>query len=400
MASVNGLNNFGIYSWFTISDIRGVVDLVMKRFSFWLLIMLLAIYSQLVVASQFKVVVINPGSAKSDTTGPFWANVHQIMQAAADDLDIELVSLFAERNHIKMKALAVDALALKPDYVIIVNEKGVGIELVRVFAKNKIPVFALLNGFNDKERESLSESEQKSLIGSVVPDNRKAGEHLLSELISLHENTSDSINLLALRGDFASAAATEREHGLQQALSVHKQVRLIDYPVGNWSKGQAYTTVKGILQRARVDIIWSANDPMAFGALEAVQEANLSYPVTVGGMNWDETNLNSTIDVSLGGHVVLGAKALAMLADYHQKDLKPCEMNVVIDIFQSSLAGNMRRFLENIADDSLSEIDFSRFSQAHAETALFSLETFISHTYLPLPSEPLTDKALLKSNCV
>ncbi|WP_181901528.1 hypothetical protein [Thalassotalea euphylliae] len=138
---------------------------------------------------------------------------------------------------------------------------------------------------------------------------------------------------------------------------------------------------------------------MAFGALEAVQDANLPYPVTVGGMNWDETNLNSTLDVSLGGHVVLGAKALDMLSDYHQQDIQPCEMNVVIDIFQSSLEGNMSRFLKNLVDDSLHKIDFSRFSQRHPETALFSLETFISQTYLPLPIEPSTDNALLKGNC-
>ena len=375
----------------------------MKWYTSWILTISSLLFSPVAaaqdLAKDFKVVFINPGHAQGDATGRFWSNVSKIMQAAADDLNIELISLFANRNHIQMKSLANEALEHNPDYAIIVNEKGSGIAQLKLFAEHEIPVFALLNGFNDKERESLSESEQKYLIGSVVPDNRKAGEYLLSELISLHEKNSDSINLLALRGDFASAAAIERAHGLQQVLSAHKQVRLIDYPVANWSKAEAYIKVKGILQRARVDIIWSANDPMALGALEAVQDANLSYPVTVGGMNWDETNLNSTLDVSLGGHVVLGAKALAMLADYHQQDIRPCEMNVVIDIFQSSLEGNMSRFLKNLVDDSLHKIDFSRFSQRHPETALFSLETFISQTYLPLPSNPSTDKALLKSNC-
>ena len=373
--------------------------IAMKWFVLLLMLASFFTFSHVVTAKQIKVVVINPGHAQGDATGRFWSNVNAIMQAAADDLNIELVSLFANRNHIQMKSLANQALDHNPDYAIIVNEKGSGIAQLKVFAEHEIPVFALLNGFNDRELESLSDSEQKSLIGTVVPDNREAGKYLLSELISLHENKSDSINLLALRGDFASAAATERAQGLQQLLSAHKQLRLIDYPVANWSKAEAYTTVKGILKRARVDIIWSANDPMAFGALEAVQEANLPYPVTIGGMNWDETNLNSTIDVSLGGHVVLGAKALVMLADYHHKMLKPCEMNVVIDIFQSSLAGNMKRFLDNISDESLSKIDFSRFSQTHPETALFSLETFISHTYLPPPSELLSGEVPFTSNC-
>ena len=373
--------------------------IAMKWFVLLLMLASFFTFSHVVTAKQIKVVVINPGHAQGDATGRFWSNVNAIMQAAADDLNIELVSLFANRNHIQMKSLANQALEHNPDYAIIVNEKGSGIAQLKVFAEHEIPVFALLNGFNDRELESLSDSEQKSLIGTVVPDNREAGKYLLSELISLHENKSDSINLLALRGDFASAAATERAQGLQQLLSAHKQLRLIDYPVANWSKAEAYTTVKGILKRARVDIIWSANDPMAFGALEAVQEANLPYPVTIGGMNWDETNLNSTIDVSLGGHVVLGAKALVMLADYHHKMLKPCEMNVVIDIFQSSLAGNMKRFLDNISDESLSKIDFSRFSQTHPETALFSLETFISHTYLPPPSELLSGEVPFTSNC-
>ena len=77
-----------------------------------------------------KVVFINPGNVNGDSTGLFWSDVSRFMNATADDLDVELTNIYADRDHIKMKQLANEAISYNPDYFIVVNEKGAGLRLV------------------------------------------------------------------------------------------------------------------------------------------------------------------------------------------------------------------------------------------------------------------------------
>jgi ABC-type sugar transport system substrate-binding protein len=78
---------------------------------------------------------------------------------------------------------------------------------------------------------------------------------------------------------------------------------LIDNTVANWPKQQAHEKVKGILQHTDVDIIWSANDAMAFGAKKAIIELNLTHKIVLGGINWDIANEDVPIDLSYSGYV-------------------------------------------------------------------------------------------------
>jgi hypothetical protein len=50
------------------------------------------------------VVFLNPGYPTKIASGNFWLNVTQYMEAAADDLAIELITLYSHRNHILMKS--------------------------------------------------------------------------------------------------------------------------------------------------------------------------------------------------------------------------------------------------------------------------------------------------------
>ncbi|MCC2618203.1 hypothetical protein LJ739_18245 [Aestuariibacter halophilus] len=93
----------------------------------WLIHALLALSICFPALSQpvgFRVVFINPGHPDKDATGRFWSNVNRFMQAAATDFGIDLISLYAQRNHLLMTSLVTQIDNLKPDYVILVNEKG------------------------------------------------------------------------------------------------------------------------------------------------------------------------------------------------------------------------------------------------------------------------------------
>ena len=60
--------------------------------------------------SPLKVMFLNPGHPSNNPTGYFWPNVNYFMQEAAEDLDINLTTIYANRNHILMKSFAKDVI--------------------------------------------------------------------------------------------------------------------------------------------------------------------------------------------------------------------------------------------------------------------------------------------------
>ncbi|TMP77084.1 sugar ABC transporter substrate-binding protein, partial [Pseudoalteromonas sp. S983] len=95
------------------------------------------------------------GHPSDNPTGHFWPNVNYFMQEAADDLNINLTTIYANRNHILMKSFAKDVIENKPDFAVIVNEKGVATSLVNKITAQKIKVFMLLNDLTNEELNAL-----------------------------------------------------------------------------------------------------------------------------------------------------------------------------------------------------------------------------------------------------
>jgi len=335
---------------------------------------------------NLKVVFLNPGFPEHNTTGDFWLNVTRFMNAAADDLDIELVTIYGHRNHVLTKKLVRQVIDHKPDYVVLVNEKGVALDIIKRIAHHKIPVFLLLNNLSELDLRQLSAQEQSHITGSLIPNNRLVGRQLLYDLLQLHrrnakgETTNQSINLLALQGDHTTLASVERNKGMLETLAQHTNVYLIGSSVTHWSKQKAYQKIKGILHRQPIDIIWAANDAMAFGAKEAVTEVSSDpqQSTLIGGINWDIGDEYSPIDVSYGGHVTLGGFALVMLRDIHQQLLNEKDKHQVINIFESSNSPSYQVFKQQLMAQEFDNYDFSSFLKSANQQKSFTIEQLVS----------------------
>lgn len=329
---------------------------------------------------SFKVVFLNPGHPEENSTGSFWGNVTRFMDAAAKDLDVELVTIYAYRNHILMKSLVEEIAAHNPKYVVLVNEKGIALDIIKKLAAKEIASFMLLNSFSEQDIALLTAKEKQFFIGSVIPNNFSAGKKLLNGLVQRYQFLDDKlavktdVKLLVLRGDYTTPASIERAQGLADALTETEGVVVVDNTVANWSKEQAYQKVKGILQHSRLDIIWTANDAMAFGAKKAVLESKVKYPIVIGGFNWDVDDLHYPVDLSYGGHVVLGAKSLVMLNDIHNNLLPLDERHQVIDIFTSSSDNSYHNFTERLSQGKLDYYDFSQFSNTAENPLTFTVK--------------------------
>lgn len=321
---------------------------------------------------------LNPGHPSNNTTGHFWSNVNYFMQEAADDLDINLITIYANRNHILMKSFATEVVAQKPDYAILVNEKGVAVKLVEEITKHKIPVFMLLNDLSDEELSSLSAEQKQYYAGSLIPNNFDAGFSLAEQLHGLlvtNKTTHGKVNVLALHGDTTSPASVARAEGLNNFLNSHPEVQLIDSTVANWSKQHAYEKVKGILKHQKVDIIWAANDAMACGATSAVASYNLLPKMRIGGINWDDDIPKGRLAVSVGGHVTLGAYAMVIIKELSESKRQP--QRIEHSIFQHSNIKAHQAFISALQQKRFDQCNFADFLTDSDTTLTFSIENLI-----------------------
>ncbi|HEY6898003.1 MAG TPA: ABC transporter substrate-binding protein [Rhodocyclaceae bacterium] len=328
-------------------------------------------------ALAMSVAFVNPG--KSDEK--FWVSVSRFMQAAADDLGIQLEVLYAERDPAKTIDLArqIAARPQRPDYLVTVNEKLVAGEILQLTAASGIKVFLINNNLSPEQEAALGKPRQRlpHWIGSLVPNNEDAGYRMAEQLIEAGKRQfpkQAKLEMFALGGDRATAAGIEREAGLHRALQAHPEISLRQLTYGEWSRARGREQAEVLFQRyPEARLIWAANDQMAFGAMDAAVQRKLEpgKDVLLSGLNNSleamEARASGRLAALASGHFTTGGWAMVMLYDYHHgKDFAqvgPLERTE--PLFMMLDAGQAKRFVELFGESRFEPIDFRSFSRVH-----------------------------------
>ena len=273
-------------------------------------------------ASSPSVVFLNTGHADE----PFWRSYSEFMQVAANDLGMQLQVIYGARDSANLlsAARAIHESKEPPDYLLFVNEQFFGPEVLRLFARSPIKLFALHSTLTPEQQAVVGGSREhyRNWIGSLIPNDEEAGYLMASALIATLQHKPGE--MLALSGLRQTPSAILRERGLARALAEHPEVHLHQLLYGEWRRQRAYEQTRTLLQRRPgIDLIWSANDEMAFGALQALAEQGLvpGRDVQVSALNNSEQALQARIDgrisALVAGHTSLGAWAMVMLYDHY-----------------------------------------------------------------------------------
>jgi ribose transport system substrate-binding protein len=101
---------------------------------------------------------------------------------------------------------------------------------------------------------------------------------------ALAEAIGGSGGIIALQGILDTGAAKDRFAGLEESLAANPDVELLDDQTANFSRAEALEVTKTLLTKHGEDVkgIWAANDDMALGALEALQQAGRTDVAVVG----------------------------------------------------------------------------------------------------------------------
>ncbi len=273
-------------------------------------------------AQPASVVFLNPGLS-SET---FWTSYTRFMQAAADELGMTLRVEYSERRAdlALSRARAILSGPLRPDYLVLVNEQYVAPEIMRLSRGTGVKLFLVNNGLTASQAMSIEAQPDKYAepLGTLVSNDEQAGFQMLQQMVAQLPRDSGPVDLVAFAGVKTTPASQLRVEGMRRALADHPQVRLRQVVYGGWNRQRAYEQARQLLERyPGTRMVWSANDEMAFGAMQAFEEAGrrAGRDVLFGTVNASPEALRARIDgrlsVLLGGHFTLGGWAMVLLHD-------------------------------------------------------------------------------------
>lgn len=340
------------------------------------IIILFIFLLSLSVFGKLNVTFINPG--KSDET--FWVMVSEFMKASANDLDIELEVLYAERNFLSSVTLMKEVTSRQkhPDYVVIVNEKLIAPRMLKISEEYGIKTFMILNGLSKTqiEEEGIPREKHKDWIGSLVPNNEDAGFMIADSIIkAAAKKKKGNLKMIAIAGNRVTPASVKRVSGLIRALKENHQVLLLQTLYAEWSQDEAYIMIDGMLNRYKdFDLVWAINDPSALGALDAIKDSGFiaGKDVFISGLNWSIEAIkkikSGELVSSVGGHFMVGGWSLVMLRDYHEGiDFAENnnELEHQINVFSIIDSSNANKYLKYFGDSDWDKIDFKKFSKVY-----------------------------------
>lgn len=319
--------------------------------------------------------------APTDRSDPFFSQVVDVMQAAAEDLNIELkvdyssrgVSLYAKRAGLKLIS------SYKPDYFLTGYWPGGAKFHLKEAEAREIKSF-VFNSPTQVEDDFLVREPRKELshwVGQMTPDYRQASRHLADILIEAAYkrkllDTDGKVQIIALSGNEDDISAIQRIDGLQDRVREHSDAVLKEVVLAGWSKEIADQATEKLLGRyPEVAVVWAASDLMAQGAADAVERMGKTpgKDIMIGGFDWYEKSLNDIkagrITASMGGHIYEGALALILLYDYHKGIDFAGELGVKFHSPMHAItAENIGRYQALHQGMDWNNIDFTRFSRA------------------------------------
>lgn len=214
-----------------------------------------------------------------DLTNPVWLKAQDGAMAAAKDfgIDLEVVAPVKSNNNDEQIALAEQAIAQKKDILIMTpaDSKGIVPAMEQVNAAG-IPIINLNTKINNDAGTLKIET-------FVVADNTVCGTLCAEELVKLAGEEGEAI---ILEGPSGGQVTIDLSNAAQAVFAKYPNVKVVDIQDAKFDRSTGFTTTQNLLQaHPDVKIIFSCNDEMALGAVEALKEANKLDQVFVGGID-------------------------------------------------------------------------------------------------------------------
>ena len=123
--------------------------------------------------------------------------------------------------------------------------------------------------------EEIDESLWDAYVGAdFYQEGRRAGEYLLRRADRLHK---DSLGIVELTGTPDSTPALQRAKAFRDVIDGDARFEILETVSGDFLRSKGKEGMRNLLERwgGRIDVLYSHNDGMTLGAIEAIEEAGM-----------------------------------------------------------------------------------------------------------------------------
>jgi len=274
--------------------------------------------------SRFSVVVFAPSISKDD----YWTNVFQFAKAVGSNLGID-ITIVTDSNGNRLAFLNTIKVYLKgdnkPDAILFTPFRNTTVAILDLTEKYKIPAIIYNNRLPPKQRQLIGKPREKYdyYIGHVLTEDYELSKSLIRAMMGASKWSHDQakLRLVGIGGYKQPVGTLERHNALIDTTKNLEKLTLLQLLYADWKAVPAKRKMTGLLNRHdQFDLVWCANDQMAFGVRQALNESGRDS--IIGAFNWTEDALNAIesgdIDYLAGGHFMDAGFAIVLLYDYFQ----------------------------------------------------------------------------------
>ena len=199
------------------------------------------------------------------------ANTASMMQAFSEENGYELLYDNARQKQANQLVAVRNFIVQGVDLIVIAPAEETGWDAVLQEAKNAgIPVIIV-----DREVAVEDTGLYLTQIGS---DFLTEGIQAVRWLEEALEGREDDIHILHLQGTYGATAQLLRTKAIEDGVAAHENWSFAAQLPGDFTESKSYETVRDFLAKNRdIQVIYSENDNMTFGAMRALDEAGITY---------------------------------------------------------------------------------------------------------------------------
>ena len=199
------------------------------------------------------------------------ANTASMMQAFSEENGYELLYDNARQKQANQLVAVRNFIVQGVDLIVIAPAEETGWDAVLQEAKNAgIPVIIV-----DREVAVEDTGLYLTQIGS---DFLTEGIQAVRWLEEALEGREDDIHILHLQGTYGATAQILRTKAIEDGVAAHENWSFAAQLPGDFTESKSYETVRDFLAKNRdIQVIYSENDNMTFGAMRALDEAGITY---------------------------------------------------------------------------------------------------------------------------
>lgn len=199
------------------------------------------------------------------------ANTDSMIRAFSEENGYELLYDNARQKQANQLVAVRNFIVQGVDIIVIAPLEETGWEAVLQEAKNAgIPVIIV-------DREVAVEDTELYLT-QIGSDFLTEGLQAVGWLENALENRQEDVNILHIQGTYGATAQIQRTKAIEDAVRLHENWHFAAQLAGDFTESKSYEMVRDFLAENRdINVIYSENDNMTFGAMRALDEAGITY---------------------------------------------------------------------------------------------------------------------------